>query len=286
MVKKTRSWCFTNFDLEFDYDALFDKGQIRYMAWAIETCPSTGKQHHQGWLYFHNQQGSFKNVGASLGGAHVETMKGSILENDAYCSKEGQLNVLGTKPPGQGARTDLDAEKERIMSGEVTADEICQENPTFYHQYGRTLNKLEELALRKKWRTWQTVGTWYTGPTGAGKSHACFTGYDPSTHYVKCLQDEWWDGYTGQEVVILNEFRGNIPFGDLMDLVDKWPKMIKRRGREPLPFLAREVRISSIMSPSECYKYAALEGSKELDEFNRRFKVVNLKKRKIGPEVV
>ena len=34
------------------------------------------------------------------------------------------------------------------------ADEIVCEDPEQYHQYGRTLHKLEDIALRKKHRTW------------------------------------------------------------------------------------------------------------------------------------
>ena len=114
------------------------------------------------------------------------------------------------------------------------------------HQYGRTLDRLEAIALRKKVRKWQTQGVWYTGPTSSGKSHAVFTNthgeygsYDPETHYLKNLCEEWWDGYKGQSIVIFNEFRGQVPFSELLDLCDKWPKTVKQRNKEPVPFLAR-----------------------------------------------
>ena len=48
------------------------------------------------------------------------------------------------------------------------ADEIVCEDPEQYHQYGRTLHKLEDIALRKKHRTWMTTCDWLWGPTGVG----------------------------------------------------------------------------------------------------------------------
>lgn len=280
--EKSRNWIFTQYDLEFDFEALMDKKQVRYIAFSLEHCkPSEefpeGRPHLQGWMYFHNQQGSYKLVGKMFGNANVRIMKGSLLQNDAYCSKEseGVLTTFGERPPGQGMRTDIDAEKERVVKGEVSCDDLYMENPSFMHQYGRTMSKIEDIVLRRKWRTWETEGVWYTGPTFAGKSHAAFEGFDPSTHFVKCLADEWWDGYAGQETVILNEFRGEIKFGELMAMCDKWPYTVRRRGREPVPFLARVVKVATIMSPEEMWP------GQPLDEFNRRFVVHVLKKRKV-----
>lgn len=280
MPKKCRLWCFTQFDLDFDFHELFDKKQIRFLAWGKEVCPSTGRQHLQGFVYFHNQQGSMKNLNKMFGGAHLEQCKGTLAENEAYCSKEENYETLGEKPPGRGCRTDIDAEVERVRKGEITCDELCLENPSFMHQYGRVMDRIEDITLRGRWRNSMTTGIWYTGPTSAGKSHMCFVDYDPSTHYEKTLADKWWDGYKGQETVILNEFRGEINFGELMALVDKWPMKVPRRGREPVPFLAKVVKVSTIMSPADMWP------GQPLEEFNRRFQVVNLKKRNFGPEVL
>lgn len=173
--------------------------------------------------------------------------------------------------PKQGKRTDLDEIKDQIMNGKKV-DDIALENPEMYHQYGRTLNKLEDIALRKRFRNWTTKGYWLYGGTGIGKSHVAFKNYNPDTHYVKNLNEDWWDGYTGQEVVIFNEFRGQIKYSELLDLMDKWPKTVKIRNRQPVPFLAKCVIITSALEPSEVYHN--LSGNDKLAQLTRRCQII------------
>jgi len=256
------------------------KRHIRYVAYGDEICPKTGQPHHQVFLYMCNNQYGTKARCNTMGNwfgprhCHVEPMRGKIWENESYCSKEteGKLTKLGDEPK-QGARHDLDETKELIMKGDLTVDEVAIENPAMFHQYGRTLDRLESIALRQRFRTEMTEGIWYTGPSGAGKSHICFEGFDPATHYVKNLAEEWWDGYKGQETVILNEFRGQIPFAELLDLMDKWPKNVKWRCRESVPFLAKRILISSIKEPEQVY---VNQSGEPWEQFHRRCRVVHL----------
>lgn len=177
---------------------------------------------------------------------------------------------LGEEPK-QGDRNDLKDVVKRIREGETSAEDILMEDPGYYHMYGRTIEKAEDVLLRKRFRTEMTKGTWYYGPTGSGKSHLAFQDFDPSTHYVKCLKDQWWDGYTGQKTVILNEFRGEISFGEMLALTDKWPHSVKRRNREPTPFLAEHVIVTSAMSPAEIFR--KLNSDDRIEQLTRRFDI-------------
>jgi hypothetical protein len=53
--------------------------------------------------------------------------------------------------------------------------------------------------------------------------------------------------------VLLNEFRGQLPFGELLDLVDKWPKTVKWRCQEYVPFMAKKVIVTSPHRPKDVY---------------------------------
>jgi len=289
MTIQTKSFVFTNWNVvDFDYEALLNNRQVRYIAFELETCPGTGKLHHQGFMFTHNKHSTGGKSLGKIGNwfkqkeghvhAHIEPMRGSLLENEAYCSKVtgGVLTEFGDKP-SPGARHDLEAVVRQIRDEEVTVDELALTTPSMVHQYGRTLDRVQTIVLRNKWRTWMTEGVWIVGPSGSGKSHSAFTDFHPSTHYVKNLNEEWWDGYVGQPIVLLNEFRGQIPFSELLDLVDKWPKTVKQRNREPVPFLAHKVIITSIFHPSNVYRRQ--DRDEPWEQFSRRFTIEELEPR-------
>lgn len=277
---RTRVFTITQFELWTEdqyHDLLATNRKIRFIAYGLETCPTTGRQHHQGWVCFHNQvtvsNKCLGNIGKIFGNAHVEPMFGSLQSNNKYCSKESELKKFGDEPK-QGDRNDLKDVVKRVRDGETTADEICLEDPGYYHMYGRTIQKAEDICLRKKFRSWMTKGIWYYGNTGKGKSHQAFLDFDPDTCYVKSLtgsEYKWWDGYTGQEIVIFNEFRGEIAYGEILSLVDKWPHYVPRRNREPAPFLAKTLIVTSALHPQEVWKNRGVSDS--MDQLYRRFDV-------------
>lgn len=284
MVRKSRVWGFTQFNLDFDLSTCLRAPKVRYVAATKgeELCPTTGRPHRHGWIYFCEQICSVKRVSRVLGGMHVFPLAGSLDSNDRYASKDtaGELNEWGERPR-QGDRADLKDVVARIQRGETTADEVCMDDPGYFHMYGRTLQKAEDIALRSRFRTAMTQGIWYWGATGVGKSHAAFADFDPAETYVKPLEDIWWDGYTGQKTVILNDFRGQIRYSELLCLVDKWPHAVKRRGREPAPFLAERVVVTSSLPPEGVYD-GVLDRDDNIEQLLRRFKVVHMKKRTIA----
>jgi len=253
---KSRSFVITNFSLDSEDVFERNKTQIRFLAYSLETCPNTGKQHHQAYVYFHNLKGcgirSIKKIATMFGNSHVEVMRGSFQQNEAYCSKEAELVKLGDEPK-QGARGDLQETVNMIKNGELDLDKLIETNADMVHMYGRTLQMAETLALRKRFRTEMTTAIWYWGGTGVGKSHKAFRNYSPKTHYIKDLSTHWWDGYKGQEIVILNEYRSDFKFSYLLQLVDKWPMNVPVRNKESVPFLSKKIIFTSSQHPTECY---------------------------------
>jgi len=204
---------------------------------------------------------------------HVEACKGTAEDNIKYCSKDAKVLVERGLRPSQGKRTDIEAIVTDIREG-MTVDDIAIDNPVAFHQYGRTFLKVEDITLRSKFRSWMTKGLWLFGPTGVGKSHRAFEGFKPETHYVLPDDNGWWDGYTGQETVILNDFRGSVSYGLMLQLVDKWPVTVKRRGREPVPFLAKRVIVTSSLHPTAVYNN--LNASDGIEQLLRRFTIQEL----------
>lgn len=270
--KKRRDWSITAW-----IEPSFDELQMRYLVYGTEECPETGKIHYQTYVYFHNAK-TFSSVLKYFksGENRIEQSKGNAIENIAYCTKDNKFKEFGERPK-QGKRTDLEDIAKDISNG-TKVDEIALNKPTLYHQYGRTLNKLEDLAMRNKYRTQMTKGIWIHGGTGTGKSHIAFQNYNPLTHYNLINDNGWWDGYTQQKIVIINDFRGWIPYDTLLQLTDKWPMSVKRRNREPIPFTSEKIIITSSLKPQEVYNKR--EENDHIEQLLRRYVIIDMDKYK------
>lgn len=287
MPERPRSHAFTSYNTE---QPAYNEKKMKYLLYAPEICPDTGRPHWQGYVVWKNPrsisaiQKEAKKAGCPYGwlGASL----GSFQENLSYIKGPYDDGKGKTKPfnplwqehgtqPKQGSRSDLIHLKNELANGTTSVDEIAIDNPMMFHKYGRTLSKIEDITLRKKVRKWMTTGVWYWGATGVGKSHIAFRNFSPDTHYVWKTDNGWQDGYTGQATVIINDFRGAIPYNELLQMVDKWPHYARRRGREPAPFLAREVIVTSSLSPAKIYNRRDAKDS--IKQLKRRMTIVNLK---------
>jgi len=272
--KTKRDRWFPSFTSYHENEPHYDADKMKYLIFGAEICPKTQRKHWQGAVYFYDKI-SIKMAQKYLKceGTHMENiMKTTQDECTEYCKKDGNFKEFGSMPK-QGRRTDLEAMVEDIKGGEHT-DDIALNNPMMYHQYGRTLHKVEDIMMRKKWRKEMTKGIWYYGKTGVGKSDKAYEGYDPDQCYNWPNDKGWCDAYKQQDIVIINDFRGEIPYNTLLQLVDKHPYEVSRRGKEPLPFISKMVIITSSLHPELIYKNRNVEDS--MEQFYRRFKVIEL----------
>ena len=284
---KSRSFCISYF--HEDNEPKFDEKQMKYLCYSPEHTQE-GKFHWQTYVYFKNQktykslQSYIKKNWGEYGGA--KKCKGNPLQNAIYCGKEkyekdGKIKEANPEfkefgeLPVCGKRTDLIELKEKIINNECSVDDICIENPEAIHQYGRTLDRLEDIALRQRYRKTMTKGIWYYGKTGVGKSKKAYEEYNIEDSYNYPNDNGWWDGYKGQETVIINEFRGNIPFRELLELLDWTPKTVRRRGREPVPFLAKKVIFTSCKRPEDIYK-SVCDDDDNIEQLLRRLEIIEI----------
>lgn len=285
---RMRSWCFTSF---LEEEPFYDDKKVRYMLYAPEVCPTSNRKHWQGYVYFKDKQ-SLKNAQkiikcpkqhlepeqADSVEAQIGYIVGPYEKEDKVKPYNPDHKEYGVKPE-QGKRSDLNMIKDDLLNGETNMDMIIQDNPILYHQYGRTLEKIEDLKMSREFRKEMTTAEWICGPTGVGKSHYAFKDFSPDTHYVLPNDNGWWDQYKQQDTVIINDFRGHIPYNELLQMIDKWPYNVKRRGRPPLPFTSKHVIITSSLCPEEVYKNRDKEDA--IEQLLRRVKVINPDKLKM-----
>jgi len=266
---KVRLMCFTSFS---ENEPVFTN-KMKWLCFGTEVCPTTGKHHYQGVVYWHNACWTY--AVRKRWKCKVFACNGDVDDNEIYCKKDNQWKEFGEKPK-QGFRSDLIDIRDKIIAG-TTVDEITMENPMLYHQYGRTLEKIEDIVQRDKIRTEMTTCDWYYGKTGCNKSRTAYANFTVKTHYNYPYDGGWWDGYKGQDTVIFDEFRGQLAYNELLRLIDIHPNYAcRRRGREPINFTSKHVIITSALHPKDIY--FNLSSSDSLDQLYRRIRLIPLKK--------
>lgn len=91
----------------------------------------------------------------------------------------------------------------------------------------------------------------FWGTTGSGKSHRAWTeaGWEA---YPKDPNSKFWDGYRGQENVVIDEFRGAISISHLLRWLDKYPVIVEVKGSSCV-LKAKRIWITSNLPPEQWY---------------------------------
>lgn len=91
----------------------------------------------------------------------------------------------------------------------------------------------------------------FVGPTGTGKSRRAWdeAGLDA---YPKDPCSKFWDGYSGQQNVVIDEFRGQIGISHVLRWFDRYPVCIETKGSGSV-LRAKNIWITSNLPPAEWY---------------------------------
>jgi len=219
-----RRWLFTvnNPDTEVLIDHLPEG--VTFVIWSLEQ-GAQGTRHWQG--YFTCKQSL--SIGAAKrlflpDKAHLEKANGTTEENIAYCTKE-DTHIDGPwrfgEPPKPGERVDLQKLAD-LVTEKKTDLEIATEHPVEYMKYARHIKELRAaLNPPARRQSVETCVLW--GETGIGKTYWIYDRF-PECYRVQYSKDRvWWDGYTGQDVIFFDEFNGQIPLEDMLQLLDPYP---------------------------------------------------------------
>lgn len=239
-MSRSRGWCFTDNECKED---VWTSLECSYVVFGRETAPTTGQAHLQGFVYFPTLK-SFKAVKKLAPSAHWEAAVGTPAQASDYCKKEGDFVERGTLPV-KGARTDLHVACELVKAG-ASDRELCESNPVTYARYSRGLHAVRSALLLP--RCTPPIVHWFHGRTGTGKSWKAHEMAGPSA-YVKPMDTTFWEGYTGQSKVILDDLRpSSMAFDQLLRVLDRYPLLVNIKGSS-CQFCATEIWITAPTTP-------------------------------------
>lgn len=192
----------------------FCEERAKYCVYQKEICPKSGQPHWQGFVLLRRngrRGGAQRAIGAPKWVHMNPRYKHSSAEKAAgYCMKAEtraagtQLEVgpfeFGDLKFEPGKRSDLEAAVDC-----KTVDEVKAQYPTTYVKFNRGLEKL--LVPKHDLDIKPTVCVLWGAGCDTGKSIAWkkFAKKYSLDHYWKD-QSQWWDGYSGQPLLIIEDF--------------------------------------------------------------------------------
>jgi len=251
MPNGAKCYCFTknNPISSIIFDTL--PTEVVYIVYQMEK-GAEGTYHLQGYIQFNSKMTitAITRKWPTFLNTHFEVARGTPSQNKAYCTKaetrEDGPWEFGVMQPGSGNRTDLIAAHQTML----TTGNLLDVDPAVAMKYASSCLKIAANAPCPRRDDLKVITI--IGPSGIGKSHAawaCYPGlYMP--YYGNCGM--WWDGYNGQETVLIEEFRGQVPLQRMLQLLDLYPLRLEVKGGA-VPARFKLVIITSNTEPQDWY---------------------------------
>lgn len=219
---------------------------IEYLTGQLEQGNETGYLHWQIMAIYSNQV-RLSAVRKMFGNVHAEPTRSKAAET--YCQKDdsrvdGTSFTLGVRPFKRNNSKDwagILADAKRGHFDDIPPD-------VYIRCYGQLKRIAVENALPL---AMERIAFCFWGTTGTGKSRTAWeeAGLDA---YPKDPNSKFWDGYRGQENVVIDEFRGTISISHLLRWLDRYPVLVEVKGSSVV-FNAKRIWITSNIPPEEWY---------------------------------
>lgn len=251
-------WCFTlNNYTEDEYKKIVtfcDESKPTYAVIGKEV-GEKGTPHLQGYLNLGAKRQRLTAMKKLIGlRAHLEVAQGDDLQNQKYCTKDNDFVEFGV-PQFAGKRNDLQGACDLLKESKKVNDVALTFSST-YVKYHRGFEALQSQLTAGSPRNWKTKVTVLVGPPGSGKSRYCAgiadRDYKNSTYYKP--RGEWWDGYEGDECVIIDDFYGWLKYDELLKITDRYPYRVPVKGGYR-QFVAKCILITSNVDIEEWYHF-------------------------------
>lgn len=252
-MSASKYWTFTiNSPTESDEEVL-QTIDVRFIIWQYE---QTTNLHIQGYVQL-NRAVTLKTVKKKINErAHFEIAKGTAEQNIEYCTKlETRVRPGGRRgePIGQGQRRDIEAFV-KLVRDTTTDNQLIEQHPLPFLKYCRAIDRIRNAYITP--RDWEMQNVVYWGQSGTGKTRRAHQEAGADCYFVSkgdSNQHTWFDGYMGQNSVILDDFYGWLPWNFILRILDRYPFAVQYKGGSR-QFTSRSIFITSNVPPEKWYK--------------------------------
>lgn len=213
---------------------------------------------------------------------HIERTRGNKEQAEDYINKRGRFEeknhtvVVPARYRGQikacqGARNDLSVIEDLLDNG-LTPSQIMDKSLLFRKQ--ETLIRKAYFAKRVKETPpiRDVEVTWHVGNSGTGKSYIYYQlVQEYGEDHVYLMTDYGaggFDLYEGQQILVMDEFKGSMKFQELLNYCDKYKIQIHCRYANGYA-LWTVIHITSIYPPEEAYKFMVDQENRDRDRIDQ-----------------
>lgn len=201
--------------------------------------------------------------------AHYEPSRSAAVEE--YVHKEdtavaGTRFELGSKPFKRGSPRDWDA-----VYGYAIAGDFQAIDKSILVPYYSSIKRIHQDNLKPT--PVERLVSVFWGDTATGKSRDAWAAAGMEA-YPKDPRTKFWDGYSGQTNIVIDEFRGDIAINHFLRWLDRYPVIVEVKGSSTVLY-AEKIWITSNLHPERWY--ADLD-SKTYEALLRRLKITHYNK--------
>lgn len=274
------AWCFTlYYESEEVFNSILNFEKFKYVVFGEEICPTTKRNHLQGYFELFNKQGKktllkdFEKHDVSMREMFIFPRKGNQKQAVDYCKKgeqsheeweknheKGKNFGLNAKihergvPAKQGSRTDLD-----FIRTDALNNGMRQVTLTANAQQIRVAEKV--LTYNESPRVWgpgeSLNNTFIFGQSGCGKTFKAFELAGKDVYlYNPGIMGKWWEGYDGHETVIIDDVRPEHfrSATEILTLLHEFPTRVEQKGGSR-QLKAKKIILTSILSPEQFWEH-------------------------------
>lgn len=268
---KYRGWCFTDYR---EAEPKWNAEKMQYLVYGSEICPTTGRHHWQGWVYFKSTiTWNGRIMKDFLGKEHRELQKGSNSEAADYCKKDEKWKEFGKMPNNNGGNHVSPDELKKM-----TDEEIIELDTRCHKAYMNAREILNSKITLDNWGKDVTV-YWIQGPSGCGKTQKAkeiireyADKYGTEISLVKYVNN-FWNGARNTKVAVYDDFRdSHMRASEFIQFIDYNRQQMNVKGGEKINNYELII-ITSVQNINDIYQKMSSEPRKQ---WMRRVKIIDL----------